>query len=101
MPTVCTPLPRERLAIIAIDTELCPFVLDRVLGIFVAREVTAFTIRIRRIAPVQKIEVEIDNIGEAARPIVYLMCRLPMVRSVHAVRYADRQDAAPPMRAKL
>lgn len=101
MPIVCTPLPRERLAIIAIETELCPFVLGRVLGVFTARGVIAFTIRVRRIAPFQTIEVEIDGADELVRQILYVMRRLPMVRSVHAARYAEQHAPVVPVRAKL
>lgn len=101
MPDVCTPLTRERLAIIAIEAEQCPLVLARILAFFAPRGVIAFTIRVRRIGPVQAIELEVDGTPETVRSIVHHMRRLPMVRRAHAATYAEHYQGRLPLRAKL
>jgi len=95
------PLPRERLAIIVIEAEHCPLVLERILAFFAPRGVTAFTIRVRRVGRVQIVELEIDGATEKVRTIVHHMRRLPMVRRAHAEAFADHYDPAHPARAKL
>jgi hypothetical protein len=101
MPDICTPFPRDRLAIVAVEAEHCPLVLGRILACFAPQGVTAFTIRVHRADRVQMIELEIDGAGERVRSIVHQMRRLPMVRRAHAVGFGKHHRAGLPVRAKI
>ena len=101
MPDICTPLPRDRIAIVAVEAEHCPLVLGRILAFFAPQGITAFTIRVRRIGAVQAIELEIDGAPDTVRSIVHHMRRLPMVRRAHSITYADHHHERLPVRAKL
>lgn len=101
MGTSVAPLPRERLGILAIEAELCPYVLARILALLAARATVAFTIHVRRGPQVQSIEIEINAEGGAAMPILHQLRRLPMVRQARLASLAERREEAIFLRAKI
>ncbi|HMO74393.1 MAG TPA: hypothetical protein PKD48_03550 [Sphingopyxis sp.] len=98
MARLCVPVPRERLAILVIEAELCPHVLAHILGVVAATGAVAFSIHVRRGERVQTIELETEADRTGAWAIRHQLLRLTMVR--HA-RWVERLSEAAPARAKL
>ena len=94
-------VPRERTAILAVETELCPQTLMRVLGIVAARGVIPFTIAARRDDRFQAIEIEIDMPDEH-RGLVLLqnLRRIITVRRASLIAAADSAQRVKPIAAK-
>lgn len=93
---------REQLATLCVDTELCPQVLLRVLGLLAARGLIPFTIAARRDEKIQRIEIEIDALP-ARESLVLLqnLRRIIMVRRAELKGAAERAQASAPLPAKL
>lgn len=87
-------VPRERLAILAIEAELCPHVLARILAFLAVRQLVAFSINIERGVRAQIVEIEVDGANGAAMPVLHELRRLPMVRQARAMSLAERRPPA-------
>ena len=91
---------REGLVLLAVETELCPFVLPNVLAIVGDRGVTAFTINARRDGRVQRIEIEMAAPRERGTSL--MLQDLRRLRNVRQARFGfPPHESGLPIAAKL
>lgn len=91
---------RADLALLCVETELCAFVLPRVLAIVTDRGATAYTISALRDGRVQRIEIEMAAPGE--RGIASMLLDLRRLRNVRQARFGfPLDDSGLPIAAKL
>jgi len=95
-------VPREQIATLSVETEICPQVLLRVLGILAARGMIPFTIAAHRDDRLQRIEIEIDALPEtASRVLLQNVRRIVTVRRAELAGAVERAQTDDPIPAKL
>ena len=106
-PVVFPPAPefpkvgREALALLVLETEHCPHVVRRVVGIVITSGALPFTFRLCREDRVQNIEIEFAAMAEKrALSLLHELRRVMSVRRARMLIPAER-DAHAPVVAKL
>lgn len=91
---------REGLVLLAVETELCPHVLPRVLMIVGERGATAFTIKAHRDGRVQRIDIEMAAPGDRGTSLI--LQDLRRLINVRQARFGfPPHDSGLPVSAKL
>lgn len=86
---------------LAIETELCPHVVARILAILAARDVVPFTLTLRRTPHCQSIDIEIPALSPGES--VVILQNLRRILNIRCARLlaAGERGLISPLRAKL
>ena len=100
-PPVFPQVGRDNIALLAIETEHCPHVMQRVLGAVTDRKILAFTISAAREGRVQRVEIELARPRqELTRALLNDLLRITNVRRARLLVPSERQQTEP-VAAKL